>query len=1635
MPTFSGDKTKFEYFWTAFESIVDDSDEPAKYKMIRLKACLQGKAEESISKLGFSEEAYEEAKKTLKRRFGGERRQLQNYLEEVKRIKSIQEGNVHELEKFADTLASTVVTLREHGRWSELDPGSLLYTVVLEKIPKSMLSRFYRWVKESGRLESIETLRDWITEESEYQVKAVETVEGLHGAKGKPKEDDRKRWNRTFTTFKQKCYICQGNHTIRNCEEYKSMSVDDRWKIAKEKKLCFRCLANNHQGRDCKRSKECGINGCKRNHDRLLHQFQEIQAHEETVVEESSNSSLPSTRAFATVASDEPALPNAEQSIEEHSHLTTLASAQNQESASLRTVPIWLSANGKKIKVNALLDDASSVSYVNEELAGALGLSATYEQVTVNVLNESVETFDSMPVSMTLESCDGNVRIPFKALTCPRRVTGNYKSVVWSKFQDRWPHLRVCKFPEPPADPIVDVLIGQDQIDLHYSKCDVRGNPGEPIARLGPLGWSCVGPPQGRAVIRSHRTNLACTFFTRPHIFDEINDSLKRFWEIDTLGIQEDDVKILSGEEKLALDKTRLSLTHDGERYQVATPWKTDWPTLPNNYEMAYSRLRNTEKRLIRQSSVGEDYQRVITSYIDKGYIRKVHQTENEPENPWYLPHFPVCRPERSTTKTRIVFDASAKFQGTSLNDHILPGPKLQTNLFDVLLRFRRFPVAIACDVSEMYLQIRIPPEDRPKFRFLWRNLEVDRDPDVYEFERVVFGDASAPFRAQFVSQENARIHEEKFPLAAETVMKSTYMDDSLDSTRDNVSAVQLFHQLQGLWDKAGMKARKWLSNSPEVLTVIPQELRAFEIDLNYNALPLTKTLGVLWSAQEDVFSFHVATPVVEDVLTKRSILGRVAAVFDPLGLASPFIVRAKILIQDLWSMGLGWDEPITREISVRVKEWFSELEELKEIKVPRSLREPNVEKSSSVHTFVDASKDAYGAVSYLRCEYDQGCFGVSIIASKTKVAPLKPMTTPRLELMAAILGLNLTTSIVRALNIPIADAHFWSDSMDVLYWIRGRGRQFRPFVANRIGEIQRQSSPEQWQYVESKENPADLCSRGLSAHSLMESQLWWNGPQFLLKAENDWPRTKIEEGSEVKKEARKTFLILQQQCFVSIPISKDPTWKLNPVNWSSWTRLTRVSCWVVRFITNCRARREDRTVGPLTPEEIQNIEVQVIRAAQREDFAEEFSAIQANRALPKKSRLLKLTPKVDPDGLLRADGRLQYAENLPYDVRFPVILPRGNWVTKLIVKHYHEAGHHITGTNHTLANLSTKYWIVAAREEIRDWEKSCNECRRRKLKAADQIMAPLPDVRIRQPLRAFAHVSVDYGGPFITVQGRGKRRQKRWLCLFTCLSSRAVHLEMAYGLDTDSFLRCFVRMTSRRGYPLTIVSDRGTNFIGADRELRELVDGLDQNRIQDQTVDKGVKWSFNPPLAPHFGGVHEVMIKAAKKAIRAILRNADVNDEELTTAFVGVEALMNSRPLTYQSADPRDATPLTPNHFLHGQMGGVSAPESVDEVEFSPRNRWRRVQELISHFWKRWMKEWLPLLNARQKWTEIKPDLKIGDIVLAISPDCPRAHWPLGRVLEVFPGQDGHVRVAKIQIGQNTVLRPVSKCVLLDSN
>jgi len=310
--------------------------------------------------------------------------------------------------------------------------------------------------------------------------------------------------------------------------------------------------------------------------------------------------------------------------------------------------------------------------------------------------------------------------------------------------------------------------------------------------------------------------------------------------------------------------------------------------------------------------------------------------------------------------------------------------------------------------------------------------------------------------------------------------------------------------------------------------------------------------------------------------------------------------------------------------------------------------------------------------------------------------------------------------------------------------------------------------------------------------------------------------------------------------------------------------------------------------------------------------------------------------------------------------------------------------------------------------------------------------MGPLPEYRLGRSIRAFSQTAVDYAGPFLTKQGRGKPRHKRYLCLFTCMGCRAVHLELSYSMDTDSFLNAFYRFVNRRGLPEMVLSDNGTNFVGAVRELKELYNELDKDQIAKKGANQGIQWRFIPPGTPHFGGVHESMIKSAKRAVYAILQNADITDEELLTAFTGAESLMNSRPLTFQSANPKDECVLTPNHFLHGQLGGEFAPETVDSTQFSYRKRWRRVQELVKHFWGRWLREFLPTLATRKKWHQQRRNFVVGDVVLAVDPDTTRGKWPLGRVTRVYPGADGQVRVAEVQIANKIVKRPIHRLCLI---
>ncbi|CAG2208607.1 unnamed protein product [Mytilus edulis] len=426
----------------------------------------------------------------------------------------------------------------------------------------------------------------------------------------------------------------------------------------------------------------------------------------------------------------------------------------------------------------------------------------------------------------------------------------------------------------------------------------------------------------------------------------------------------------------------------------------------------------------------------------------------------------------------------------------------------------------------------------------------------------------------------------DSYQRAAETVLKSTYMDDSMDSVINDEQGIELYNQLSQLWAKAGMYARKWLSNSKAVLQCIPEEDRASQVDLDEGYLPSVKTLGVIWQADNDIFTFKANPPADDFKFTKRNILSKVATLFDPLGFIAPYTIRGKLLLQEMWTAGLDWDDQLDEELVEKSREWFRELDELCCIKIPRCLQLNEDIVLTSLHTFSDASQEAYGSVIYARHEYKSGMISTRFIAAKSRVAPLTSVSIPRLELMAAVLAL----SVKHALEVPEDNMTFWSDSMNVLYWIRGRSREYKPFVANRIGEIHTSSHPKQWRHVPTKVNPADLVSRGRTVEQLQSDVIWWNGPEFLQDEEPQWPDTNIQI-----ENVRDTELKCQKKTSDNYTTLKsihnnDLDWRLDPVRYSSVVRLVRVQAYVHRFIDNCRLKQKQRRQGSLSTVEYADV-------------------------------------------------------------------------------------------------------------------------------------------------------------------------------------------------------------------------------------------------------------------------------------------------------------------------------------------------------------------------------------------------------------------------------------------------------------
>ncbi|XP_045537630.1 uncharacterized protein LOC123721811 [Papilio machaon] len=615
---------------------------------------------------------------------------------------------------------------------------------------------------------------------------------------------------------------------------------------------------------------------------------------------------------------------------------------------------------------------------------------------------------------------------------------------------------------------------------------------------------------------------------------------------------------------------------------------------------------------------------------------------------------------------------------------------------------------------------------------------------------------------------------------------------------------------------------------------------------------------------------------------------------------------------------------------------------------------------------------------------------------------------------------------------------------MTVLQWLRSDARSFKPFVAHRLGEIIENSCVSDWRWVPTDLNVADDATRTRSIN-LDASHRWFRGPSFLFKSFEDWPTEPRYASPNTDELKTNSFELVGLTSFVEeLPTPVTAIF----ANFSNWQRLLRATARVLQAAAkfgvilasfrNSKLKGEvvcarhpsaSTTLPPLSADLIKAAERQILQRTQLESFSIEFLHVLNSKPIPPNSRLKKLSPALGEDKLLRLAGRIKAAEGIDPDTRFPILLDGRHPIVRLLVQFYHrKAGH----ANYELVvnELRQKYWLLRLRNTVRTVAKECLICRIRKSLPVNPKTGDLPPERLAHHRRPFTFTGLDYFGPISVTIGR--RHEKRYVALFTCLTVRALHLEMVHSLSTDSAIMAIRRFIARRGSPDTIFSDNGTCFVGANRILREFYG----ENVEDFMSTQGIRWKFTPPAAPNFGGCWERLVRSVKVALNATLTERAPKEETLSSLLAEAEAIVNSRPLTHVSTDPDDPTTLTTFHFLIGSSSMQTLPTALNDHDLVSRSEWRKALRLADHFWSRWMREVLPTLQPREqpRGNRSSTALQEGDIVIIADSNLPRGTWPRGRVAKTYCGKDQVIRVVDVTTAGGMLRRPVRKLVRLST-
>ncbi|XP_075158049.1 uncharacterized protein LOC142231320 [Haematobia irritans] len=1607
---FDGDFQSWPTFRDLFTAVyVKNSRLSDIERLCHLLKKTSGDAREVVRRFPLTDRSFELAWRTLKETYDNLRILVSNQLKllfDLPVLDTETSSGLKNLQRGINACISAMAV--NNVPTNDWDP--ILIYLCVQRLPKISVTLWEQGISDKSALSSWVDMDRFLTERIQTltclrNLKGIDASKKTDGRKlrthftnAAPKSSPSRSRNSQCTSHSSRdsvdkmCVLCpRQSHHLRVCPKFRNLSVSDRLTAVKRYRCCFNCLSRRHDVNNCATSRSC--EKCQGRHHTLLHRD---SCH-------STNVATMSSTVSAARPTDSSGLidpqPSTSSGIVSGTSARQVFHVSQNRSVLLGTAMVNIVHQGMTYPARALIDPASEASFITEKMQKLLRISITSATSSISGVNQSVSITSRGICPLSIGSpIDGSVLVEATALVLPK-ISGNLPSFQVSRnYMSRLPNLRLADpnlFDSRP----VDLLLGADVYPRIILQGVRSGILGSLIAQQTVFGWLITG---------SIPTSSVTVFSTTVEFMEEdgLDKTLLRFWELEDLPRR----AICSPADKFCEENFKNTTYRDSDgRYVVTLPIK---PELKGQVLLGHSRTSclkqfiRGEASLLRKPETKLMYDGVIKEYLDLQHMRPVSSTSPADQTVCYLPHHPVINPDKLTSKLRVVFNASHKTSnGKSLNDILYVGPTLQLELVHLILRVNSAHTSLQ----------RIVFRDSPQ-----------KDVQDYELQTVTFGVNCAPYLAIRTLLQLADDSEDDYPHAAHILRRCMYVDDVLTGYHDVDTAVESRDQLIRVLSSAKFELRKWTSNELAILESLSADHLVDAKLLEFVEASSSKPLGIRWNAQLDLFYFEMKPIERKSRFTKREVLSAIARLFDPVGWLGPVIIVAKIIMQQVWLDKIGWDESLLLQTE---RQWRKFVETYQDVNHVRIRRWVNYSTDCEVelHVFSDASEKAYAGVVYVRVVTPQGHIFTHLLSCKTKVAPIKSISLPRLELCGAVLASELYKSIARELDIEFRRVYCWTDSTIVRSWLRKTPSTWSTFVANRVCRIQENTGGQNWYHVRSEDNPADLGSRGVSPAELAVSSLWWHGPEWLCSDSSQWDIndfTPLETDVEVRAVKTHASFFTNYEDILE--------------RFSSLDRALRVIAYIFRFYHRTHYSHASRNVyhdTTLTATELKAVRLRLAVLSQRAHYPDECRFLMEKKPLGSWSSLLSLNPFLDEEGVMRLNGRLSRCPTLSYSERHPIIVPYNSRFARLLVKYVHDISIH-GGNQLVLRLIRIEYWIPRLTSLIRSTINRCKRCLLDRKKSCTQIMAALPPERTVLT-RPFTTTGVDFAGPFEIKSfiGRACKITKGYVCVFVCFSTKAIHLEATSDLSTTTFLAAFHRFISRRGCPKTIFSDNGTNFVGASREMEKdlrCVFKEGRDKVCSAYQFQQLSWQFIPAGAPHMGGLWEAAVKSFKTHFRKHASGFKYTFEEFSTVLSRIEACLNSRPLCPMSESSQELVALTPGHFLVGSPI-LAPPEQLEEE--SPLHlvhRFRKMKALSQQFCLRWKEEYLKGLQKRYKWKFPQRDIEVGDLVVIRDEQLPPTSWKLGRVDDVHPGSDGRVRVADVRTANGVVRRPVVKLVIL---